>query len=323
MKAVRHGFLLPVGESWTPLKLIMFSQSASNYLHPFSNTSIYLHMGGPMLHRGQAMSKPDAKQQGTVVVTGASSGIGYATARRLVESALFAPRIPFRYLLFVCTCAMTLAIPLAGCKPAPGNKPFSPAGVEVAAVVHKPVRLSDEFNGRVASINSVDVRARVTGYVDNVAYREGDSVKRGDLLFVIDPRPFRDALDSAKATWSESRQRPHSRIFRQKGHRRWMPPRRFRRKNIRIATPICPRALLACMRQNPLWQRQNSISPLRKYDLLLMDGPAGHSSRGEILHKPIKRCSLPSCHRTLSMCTSTAMSRVIYVFRRGHTAEAE
>jgi multidrug efflux system membrane fusion protein len=66
--------------------------------------------------------------------------------------------------------------------------------------VPKPIHLTDEFNGRVASINSVDVRARVTGYVDNVAYREGDSVKRGDLLFVIDPRPYRDALDSAKAS---------------------------------------------------------------------------------------------------------------------------
>jgi membrane fusion protein, multidrug efflux system len=67
-------------------------------------------------------------------------------------------------------------------------------------VLTKPIRLSDEFNGRVAAINSVDVRARVTGYVDKVAYREGDNVKRGDLLFVIDPRPFRDALDSAKAS---------------------------------------------------------------------------------------------------------------------------
>jgi membrane fusion protein, multidrug efflux system len=111
----------------------------------------------------------------------------------------FARRIPFRPLLLVCTCAAALAIPLAGCKPAADKKPSSPAAVEVAAVVSKPIRLSDEFNGRVASINSVDVRARVTGYVDEVAYREGDSVKRGDLLFVIDPRPFRDALDSAKA----------------------------------------------------------------------------------------------------------------------------
>ena len=111
----------------------------------------------------------------------------------------FARRIPFRQLLLPCTYAVTLAISLAGCKPAPGKTPSSPAAVEVAAVVSRPIRLSDEFNGRVASINSVDVRARVTGYVDEVAYREGDSVKRGDLLFVIDPRPFRDALDSAKA----------------------------------------------------------------------------------------------------------------------------
>jgi membrane fusion protein, multidrug efflux system len=111
----------------------------------------------------------------------------------------FARRIPFRHLLLVCTYAVTLALPLAGCKPAPGKASSSPAAVEVAAVVSGPIRLSDEFNGRVASINSVDVRARVTGYVDEVAYREGDSVKRGDLLFVIDPRPFRDALDSAKA----------------------------------------------------------------------------------------------------------------------------
>jgi multidrug efflux system membrane fusion protein len=111
----------------------------------------------------------------------------------------FARRIPFRPLLLVCTYAVTLALALAGCKPAPGKAPPSPAEVEVAAVVSGPIRLSDEFNGRVASINSVDVRARVTGYVDEVAYREGDSVKPGDLLFVIDPRPFRDALDSAKA----------------------------------------------------------------------------------------------------------------------------
>jgi len=108
--------------------------------------------------------------------------------------------IPSRHLLLVATCAATLVITLAGCKSAPDKRPLSPAAVEVAAVAAKPVRLSDEFNGRVASINSVDVRARVTGYVDQVAYREGDSVKRGDLLFVIDPRPFRDALDSAKAT---------------------------------------------------------------------------------------------------------------------------
>jgi membrane fusion protein, multidrug efflux system len=147
------------------------------------------------------MSKLNAKQQGTAVVTGISSGIVPDTARRrLVESGLFPRRTPSRHFLLVCMCAVSAAVSLAGCKQSPDKKSFSPAAVEVAAVVPKPIHLSDEFNGRVASINSVDVRARVTGYVDNVAYREGDSVKRGDLLFVIDPRPYRDALDSAKAS---------------------------------------------------------------------------------------------------------------------------
>ena len=147
------------------------------------------------------MSKLNAKQQGTAVVTGISSGIVPDTARRrLFESGFFAGRTSPWHFLFACMCAVTLAIPVSGCKSAADKKPSSPAAVEVAAVTPRPIRLSDEFNGRVASINSVDVRARVTGYVDNVAYREGDSVKRGDLLFVIDPRPYRDALDSAKAS---------------------------------------------------------------------------------------------------------------------------
>jgi len=142
------------------------------------------------------MSKSDAQQQQTVMVTGTPPG----NARRIVESGFLTRLIPFRHLLVACACAVTMAIGLAGCKPAPAAKPVSPVTVEIAAVVFKPIRLSDEFNGRVASMNSVDVRARVTGYVDQVAYREGDGVRRGDLLFVVDPRPYRDALDSAKAS---------------------------------------------------------------------------------------------------------------------------
>jgi len=137
------------------------------------------------------MSKPDAHNQGTVML--------------VVESDFQTWPIPFSHILLVFACAMTSAILLAGCKPTPAKKLFSPAAVEVAAVVPKPIRLSDEFNGRIASINSVDVRGRVTGYVDKVAYREGDSVKRGDLLFIIDPRPYRHALDSAKASLERER----------------------------------------------------------------------------------------------------------------------
>ena len=115
--------------------------------------------------------------------------------------------ISSRHLMLAVSYAMVLAssFTLTGCKQGPGTKGPSPVAVEVAAVVPKPIRLSDEFNGRVASINSVEVRARVTGYVDKVVYREGDSVKQGDLLFIIDPRPYRDALESAKASLERER----------------------------------------------------------------------------------------------------------------------
>ena len=116
-----------------------------------------------------------------------------------------ASKLSVRHLVLAGSYALVLTSSLTGCKQAPDKKASSPVAVEVAAVVPKPIRLSDEFNGRVASINSVEVRARVTGYVDKVAYREGDSVKQGDLLFVIDPRPYRDALESAKASLERER----------------------------------------------------------------------------------------------------------------------
>jgi membrane fusion protein (multidrug efflux system) len=55
-----------------------------------------------------------------------------------------------------------------------------------------------EFTGKTESSREVEIRARVTGYLDKIAYREGALVQRGDLLFQIDPRPFQAALDSAK-----------------------------------------------------------------------------------------------------------------------------
>jgi hypothetical protein len=71
------------------------------------------------------MNKSHAKQQRTVVVTGVSLEFGYAAARG-VGSGFFARRIPFRHLL-LCTSAVTLTIPLAGCKRATDKKPLSPA----------------------------------------------------------------------------------------------------------------------------------------------------------------------------------------------------
>jgi multidrug efflux system membrane fusion protein len=92
-----------------------------------------------------------------------------------------------------------IAISLSGCKDATAVATLRPADVEVAPVLVKRIRYWDEFNGRISAIGSVEIRPRVSGYVDRVAYREGDEVRRGDLLFSIDPRPYQAAVDSATA----------------------------------------------------------------------------------------------------------------------------
>lgn len=106
-------------------------------------------------------------------------------------------------LRLVVACAV---IAVVGCKQAPQAKPTAaPAPVDVAGVVTKNVRVADEFNGRVWAPNTVDIRPRVTGYIDRVAFREGQIVHKGDLLYVIDPRPYKDTADSAKAQLEQMR----------------------------------------------------------------------------------------------------------------------
>ncbi len=80
-----------------------------------------------------------------------------------------------------------------------------PPEVDAAQVIVRPVRQWDEFSGRTAATDAVDVRARVSGYIDRIAFKEGGEVKAGDLLFVIDPRPYRAAYDSAAAQLARAR----------------------------------------------------------------------------------------------------------------------
>jgi RND family efflux transporter MFP subunit len=57
----------------------------------------------------------------------------------------------------------------------------------------------DEFTGRLEAVESVEIRPRVTGYIESVNFTEGSIVRKGDLLFVIDPRPYRAELSKAEA----------------------------------------------------------------------------------------------------------------------------
>jgi multidrug efflux system membrane fusion protein len=94
------------------------------------------------------------------------------------------------------------ALLLAGHTRSQANLPKPPAmlpDVTVAEVIHKPLREWQEFSGRLQPIDSVEVRPRVSGFVDRVSFTDGARVKRGDLLFQIDPRPFQDEVDRLTA----------------------------------------------------------------------------------------------------------------------------
>jgi RND family efflux transporter MFP subunit len=74
-----------------------------------------------------------------------------------------------------------------------------PPEVSVAQVLQRRVKDWDEFTGRLQAVETVEIRPRVSGYIDQVAFTEGKVVKRGDLLFVIDPRPYKADYDRAAA----------------------------------------------------------------------------------------------------------------------------
>ena len=79
-----------------------------------------------------------------------------------------------------------------------------PPPVTIAKPVRKEIIEWDYYTGRTAAVENVNITPRVSGYIDNVSFRAGDRVNKGDLLFVIDPRPYQAALDQAKAQLSEA-----------------------------------------------------------------------------------------------------------------------
>jgi membrane fusion protein, multidrug efflux system len=113
-----------------------------------------------------------------------NSGAGASSMHRLVVSAIL----------------LAIANLLAGCdsKPAASAAP-SPPPVTVAHPLQKAVTEWNEFTGRFSAVEAVEVRARVSGFIDSIHFKDGQIVKQGDLLFVIDPRPYRLAVEQSTA----------------------------------------------------------------------------------------------------------------------------
>src|SRR5208337_1574556 len=94
-----------------------------------------------------------------------------------------------------------LCLGLAGCARVPSGAPEeAPTPVTVSRPVERDVTDHADFTGRTAAVDSVEVRARVWGYLDKVNFKEGAMVKKDDMLFEIDPRLYRADLDRAKGT---------------------------------------------------------------------------------------------------------------------------
>jgi RND family efflux transporter MFP subunit len=93
-----------------------------------------------------------------------------------------------------------LCIGLAGCAGAPSGSPVpAPIPVTVSRPVEEYVTDYAGFTARMAAVDSVEVRAHVWGYLDKVNFTEGALVKKGDVLFELDPRPYQALLNQAKA----------------------------------------------------------------------------------------------------------------------------
>jgi membrane fusion protein, multidrug efflux system len=95
---------------------------------------------------------------------------------------------------------------LTGCdnKPAAGAGPGPPA-VTVSRPVQQKITEWDEYTGRFVAVKTVEIRARVSGFIDSIHFNDGQIVKQGDLLFIIDPRPYRLAVEQATADRDRAR----------------------------------------------------------------------------------------------------------------------
>src|SRR6202012_4949408 len=99
-----------------------------------------------------------------------------------------------------------LAVALSGCggKP-PSQAVAAPPPVTVAQPAKRTVTDWDEFTGRFEAVEEVQVRARVGGFVTSIEFRDGAFVKTGDLLYVIDARPFEAVAEQADGQLSDAR----------------------------------------------------------------------------------------------------------------------
>jgi multidrug efflux system membrane fusion protein len=101
------------------------------------------------------------------------------------------------------------AVALTGCDSAKGKAAEAgapgAAPITAATVLQRSINETQEFSGRLEAVEKVDIRARVGGFITSVNFKPGSEVKKGDVLFVIDPRPFQAEMNRADAAAASAR----------------------------------------------------------------------------------------------------------------------
>lgn len=108
---------------------------------------------------------------------------------------------------FMRLAALYLAIATAACSEQKPQQQTAapPPSVTVAKPVSQTIIDQDEYVGRFVAVDTVEIRSRVSGYLDKIHFKDGDIVQKGDLLFTIDRRPFENTLAQARANLSQAR----------------------------------------------------------------------------------------------------------------------
>ncbi|EKM95875.1 RND multidrug efflux membrane fusion protein MexE, partial [Stutzerimonas degradans] len=109
-----------------------------------------------------------------------------------MDRSLYALRFPLLALVVLISAA-------CGKTPEATQSGMPPPSVSVAEVIEQPVTEWDEVTGRLEAPESVEIRPRVSGFIDKVTFEEGALVNKGDLLFQIDPRPFQAEVKRLQA----------------------------------------------------------------------------------------------------------------------------
>jgi membrane fusion protein (multidrug efflux system) len=110
-----------------------------------------------------------------------------------------------RYRVWISGCLINSLIVMMGCKKSTPAASPQPTDVEVVEVEQKDVPIYGQWIGTLDGFVNADVKAQVTGYLLRQEYKEGSFVRKGQLLFQIDPRPFQAALDQANAQLAQAR----------------------------------------------------------------------------------------------------------------------